>query len=71
VGSGRGVLKPDNGGNRVLVLTRKIGEVICIGDGIRIVISDIRGSRVRVAIEAPKGLPIQREEIKEREEQRE
>lgn len=52
----------------VLVLTRKIGEAIWIGDDIQIVISDVRGSRVRVAIAAPKHLAVQREEIKEREE---
>ncbi len=54
-----------------LVLTRKAGESILIGspstkDGsmpIRIVISEVRGGKVRVAIEAPNGIQILREEL--------
>jgi carbon storage regulator len=47
----------------MLVLTRKIGEEIIIGGSIRVKVADIRGSRVRLAIEAPRELSVQRHEI--------
>ena len=47
----------------MLVLTRKIGESIIIGDGIEVMVTDIRGDKVRIGIEAPQGLPIRREEL--------
>lgn len=47
----------------MLVLTRKIGEEIIIGGVIRVKVADIRGSRVRLAIEAPRELSVQRSEI--------
>jgi carbon storage regulator len=47
----------------MLVLTRKIGEEIIIGGCIRVKVADVRGSRVRIAIEAPRELSVQRSEI--------
>ncbi|MBX3443943.1 MAG: carbon storage regulator [Planctomyces sp.] len=47
----------------MLVLTRKIGEEIIIGGCIRVKVADIRGSRVRIAIDAPRELSVQRQEI--------
>ena len=47
----------------MLVLTRKVGEEIIIGGNIRVKVADIRGSRVRLAIEAPRELSVQRLEI--------
>jgi len=47
----------------MLVLTRKPGERIVIGDDIVITILDSRGDGVRVGIEAPRGVPIQRDEV--------
>lgn len=46
-----------------MVLSRQRGEVICIGDNIKITIVDIRGDKVRVGIEAPKELPVHRKEV--------
>jgi carbon storage regulator len=46
----------------MLVLTRKEGEEIVIGDNIRIKIVDIRGSNVKVGIEAPRDVRVQRQE---------
>jgi carbon storage regulator len=51
------------GVDEMLVLTRKIGEEIIIGGCIRVKVADIRGSRVRLAIEAPRDLSVQRSEI--------
>lgn len=47
----------------MLVLTRKAAEQIHIGDDIVITIVEVRGESVRIGIEAPKGLKIQRSEI--------
>lgn len=50
----------------MLVLSRKIGQRIRIGDQIEIVIADVRGDRVRVGIVAPPEVPVHREELYER-----
>jgi carbon storage regulator len=47
----------------MLILTRKLGESIAIGDEIRIHLLDIKGSKVRIGIEAPRGVCILREEL--------
>lgn len=51
----------------MLVLSRKKGESIFIGD-VKVTIVDVRGDRVRVGIEAPKETPIARAELKSPEE---
>ncbi|MCX7522400.1 carbon storage regulator [Microbacterium sp. STN6] len=47
----------------MLVLTRKPGEKILIGDDIVITLLDSRGDGVRIGIDAPRGITIQREEV--------
>lgn len=47
----------------MLTLTRKIGQKILIGNGIEIVVREIRGRQVRLGITAPQGLPVYREEL--------
>ncbi|MES2093290.1 MAG: carbon storage regulator CsrA [Actinomycetota bacterium] len=47
----------------MLVLTRKAGEKIVIGDDITITILDVRGDGIRIGIDAPRGIKIQREEV--------
>ena len=47
----------------MLVLSRKNNESIVIGDGIVITIVDIRGDKVRLGIEAPKEVPVHRQEV--------
>lgn len=47
----------------MLVLTRKSGEKILIGDDIVITVLDARGDSVRIGIDAPRGVKIQRDEI--------
>ena len=47
----------------MLILQRKTGEAIRIGDDITIRISEIGSERVKIAIDAPRGLPIVREEL--------
>ncbi len=47
----------------MLILTRKVGEGIRIGADISLVIKEVRGRQVRVAIEAPSTMPVFREEL--------
>ncbi|MEO2009155.1 MAG: carbon storage regulator CsrA [Pirellulaceae bacterium] len=47
----------------MLVLTRKKEQSIVIGDDIKITIVDIRGDKVRLGIEAPKTVPVHRQEV--------
>ena len=50
----------------MLILTRKSGEGIKIGDDIRVVILETKGNQVRIGIEAPKGTKVYRDEVYER-----
>ena len=50
----------------MLVLSRKIGERILIGEDIAITVVRITGGGVRLGIEAPNELPVIREELKQR-----
>jgi flagellar assembly factor FliW len=50
----------------VLILTRKIGESIMVGENIRLVVLDIRGRQIRLGIEAPANVVVLREEIAQR-----
>lgn len=47
----------------MLILTRKIGEGIKIGDDITITVVEIKGNQVKVGIDAPKNVSVHREEI--------
>lgn len=47
----------------MLVLTRKLGESIAIGDDIKITLLDIKGKQLRIGIDAPKGVSVYRDEI--------
>lgn len=47
----------------MLILTRKSGQGVVIGDDIRISIVSIDGDRVRVGIDAPKEISVHREEV--------
>jgi len=49
----------------MLVLSRKKNESIVVGDAITITIVDIRGDKVRLGIEAPKEVPVHRQEVHE------
>jgi len=50
----------------MLILTRRIGEEIFIGDDIKIVNLGIRGGQVQVGIDAPKNIPVHRAEVYEK-----
>ena len=50
----------------MLILTRKLGESITIGNNIKVTVLEMQGKQVKVGIDAPKELSIYREEIYQR-----
>lgn len=50
----------------MLVITRKEGQKIMIGDDITVIIKHVRGRQVSVGIDAPREIEVHREEVKER-----
>lgn len=49
----------------MLVLSRKVGQKIRIGDGTELIVVDIRGDKVRLGFSAPPEVPIHRQEVYE------
>jgi carbon storage regulator len=49
----------------MLILSRKKSQVITIGDNVKITVVSVRGNRVQVGIEAPKGVSVNRLEVQE------
>ena len=50
----------------MLILTRRAGESVIIGDDVKITVLAIKGNQIRLGIDAPKDVSVHREEIYER-----
>jgi carbon storage regulator len=50
----------------MLILTRKLGEKITIGDDITVTLVEVKGTQVKLGIDAPKHIEIHRQEVYER-----
>ncbi len=50
----------------MLILTRKLGESITIGDDVRVTIIEVKGKQVKLGVEAPQQTTVHREEIYQR-----
>lgn len=51
-------------GGAMLVLARNKGESIMIGDGVVVTVIDVRGERIRLGVEAPRTVAVDREEVR-------
>jgi len=50
----------------MLILTRRSGESLMVGDNVKLTVLAIKGNQVRIGIDAPKDVPVHREEIYQR-----
>ncbi len=50
----------------MLILTRRVGEALMIGDEVTVTVLGIKGSQVRLGVDAPRTVSVHREEIYER-----
>ena len=47
----------------MLILTRRVGETLCIDDDVTVTVLGVKGNQVRIGINAPKEVAVDREEI--------
>lgn len=47
----------------MLILTRKVGESLMIGDDVSIIVLGVKGNQVRIGVDAPQSVSVHREEI--------
>lgn len=50
----------------MLILSRRVGETLMVGDDVTVTVLGVKGNQVRIGVNAPKEVPVHREEIYQR-----
>lgn len=50
----------------MLILTRRVGETLMVGDDVTVTVLGVKGNQVRIGVDAPKDVAVHREEIYQR-----
>jgi carbon storage regulator len=60
------VIAQDDRSTNMLILTRRVGETVMIGNEVTVTVLGVKGNQVRIGVNAPKDVAVHREEIYER-----
>ena len=52
--------------NLMLILTRKVNETLMVGDDVSVTVLGIKGGQIRIGINAPRDIPVHRQEVYEK-----